>query len=49
MYFGQLILKVANIRLETVGGPHLNGKEVMVALLEFLTERVLSEKNEAVD
>ena len=43
-YFGQLILKVANVRLETVGRPHLNREEVMIALLELLTVRVLSEK-----
>ena len=54
MYLGQLILKVANIYLETIGGPHLNGEEVMVILLELLTKKVLSEKqlgeiSEAVD
>jgi len=43
VYFGQLILKVANVRLETVGGPHLNG-EVIVVLLELLTGRILGEK-----
>jgi len=44
VYFVQLILKVANVRLETIEGPRLNGEEVMVALLELLTGRVLSEK-----
>jgi len=44
MYFGQLILKVANVCLETVGGPHFNGEEVIIILLELLTGRVLSEK-----
>ena len=44
VYFGQLILKVANVRLETVRESHLNRKKVIVALLELLTGRVLSEK-----
>jgi len=44
LYFDQLILKIANVRLETVGGSHLHGEEVMVTLLELLIERVLSEK-----
>jgi len=49
-----MILKVANVRLEIVRGPHLNGEEVMVVLLELLTVRVLGEKqlgeiSEAVD
>ena len=44
VYFGQLILKVSNVRLKTVGGSHLNGEEVMVPLLELLTGRVLSKR-----
>ena len=44
MYFGQLILNEVNVHLEVVEGPHLNGEEVMVALLELLMRRVLSEK-----
>jgi len=36
--------KSSQCRLETVGGSHLNGEEVMIALLELLTESVLSEK-----
>ena len=30
VYFGQLTLEVANIRLETAGGSHLDGEEVVV-------------------
>jgi len=44
VYFGQLILKVTNICLEAIRGPHLNGEEVVVVLLEFLTGRLLSKK-----
>jgi len=44
MYFSQLILKVTNVRLETIRKPHLNGEEVMIVLLELLMGRVLSEK-----
>ena len=42
--FGQLILKIVDIRLETVGGSHLDGEEVMVILLELLVVGVLSDK-----
>jgi len=41
---GQLILKVTNICLEAIGGPHLNGEEVVVVLFELLTEKLLSKK-----
>jgi len=44
VYLAQLILKVANIHLEAIEGPYLNREEVMVALLELLMGRVLSEK-----
>ena len=44
MYLGKLILELANIRLETIGGPHFNKEEVMIVLFELLTVRVLSEK-----
>ena len=44
MYFDQLIMKVDNIHLEVVEGPHLNEEEVMFALLELLVGRVLSEE-----
>ena len=44
MYFDQLISKIANVYLETVGGPHLNGEEVMFILLKLLTGRILGEK-----
>jgi len=37
-------LKVANVRLEAIGGSHLDGEEMMVVLIELLAERVLSEK-----
>ena len=37
-------LKLANIRLEVVRGPHLDGEEVMVIMLELLAEGVLSEE-----
>ena len=54
LYFGQLILEVADVCFETVGGPLFDGKEVMIVLLEILTGGVLSEKqpgeiSEAVD
>ena len=39
-----MILKVTNVRLEAVGGPHLDGGEVMIVLLEFMVRRVLSEE-----
>jgi len=39
-----MILKVTNICLEAIRGPHLNGEEVVVILLEHLTERLLSKK-----
>ena len=44
MYFGQLILKVANVRLEAVEGPLLDREEVMVVLFELLTGKVLSKE-----
>jgi len=37
-------LEVANIRLETFGGSHLDEEEVVVVLLELLTGRVLREE-----
>ena len=43
MYFCQPTLEAANVRLETVGGPHLDGEEVVVVLLELLAGRVLRE------
>ena len=54
MYFSQLILEVANVRLETIREAHFNREEVMVSLLELLMGRVLGEKqcreiSEAVD
>jgi len=36
VYFGLLALEEANVHLETVGGSHINEKEVMVILLELL-------------
>jgi len=36
VYFGWLILKVANVRLETVGRSHLDREKMMVVLLELL-------------
>jgi len=44
VYFDQLILKIANVRLETVEWPHLNREEMMIALFELLMGRVLSKK-----
>ena len=35
VYFGQLILKEANVRLETVRWSNLEGEEVVVGLLEL--------------
>ena len=40
MYLGYLILEVANVCFEVVGGFHLDGEEVMVVLLELLAGRV---------
>jgi len=37
-------MKVINACLEAIRGPHLDGDEVMVVLLELLMRRVLSEK-----
>ena len=39
-----MILKVTNICLEAIRGPHLNGEEVVVILLELLTEKLFSKK-----
>ena len=44
VYLGQLILKVANVCLEAIGGPHLDGEEMMVILLELLAGGILSEE-----
>ena len=44
VHFGQLILEEANVRLETVGGSHLDEKEVVIVLLELRAKRVLREK-----
>ena len=41
VHFGQLTLKMANIRLETVGRSHLDGKEAVIILLEHLEGGVL--------
>jgi len=38
-------LKVANVRLEVVGGPHFDGEKVMVVLHKLLAGGVLSEDN----
>jgi len=35
VYFGQLILEEANVRLEIVEWSHLDGEEVVVFLLEL--------------
>jgi len=37
-------LEVANIHLETAGGSHLDGEEVMVVLLDLLVRGVLREE-----
>jgi len=37
-------LKVANVYLEAIRAPHLDGEEVIVVLLELLIGRVLSEE-----
>ena len=44
MYLSLLILKVTNVHLEVVGGPHLDREEVMVILLEFLDGGILSDE-----
>ena len=41
MHLGQLTVEVDDVRLETVGGSHLDEKEVMVVLLELLARGVL--------
>ena len=43
--FGKLALKVADVRLETVTLPHLDGEEVIVVLLGLPTRSVLSEES----
>ena len=37
-------MKIANLRLETVGWSHLDGENVMVVLLEFLVGGILNKK-----
>jgi len=37
-------MKIANVRLETVGWSHLDGEKVMVVLLEFLVGGILNKK-----
>jgi len=44
VHFGKVILKVANVSLEAIGGPHLDAEDGMVVLLKLLVGRVLSEK-----
>ena len=44
VYFGWLILKVTNVRLEAVRGSHLDGEEMVVVLLKLLTGGVLGEE-----
>jgi len=39
-----LILKVTNVRLETIRGPHCNGEEMIVILLELLMGGVFREE-----
>jgi len=41
VHLGQLTLEVADVRFETVGGSHLDGKKVVIVLLELLTGGVL--------
>jgi len=42
---GKLALKVTDIRLEAITLPHLNTKEVMVVLLDFLARNILSDEH----
>ena len=44
VYFDRLTLKEVDVRLETAGESHLDGKEVVIVLLELLTGRVLRGK-----
>ena len=44
MHFGQLTLEEADICFETVGGSHLDRKEVVVVLLELLVGGVLRQE-----
>ena len=43
--FGKLTMKVADVGLEAIIMPHLNGEEVMVILLGLLAGEVLSEEH----
>ena len=43
--FGKLALEVADVELEVVTLPHLDGKEVVVVLLGLLTGGVWSEEH----
>jgi len=36
VYFAQLTMEIVNVRLETVGGSHLDREDVVVVLLELL-------------
>ena len=49
MYFGYLTLKVTNVRLETIGGSHLDEEEVVVVLLGVLREEQLDKIFEVVN
>ena len=40
-HLGQLTLKVADVCLETVRMPHLDGKKVVVVLLEHPNRRII--------
>ena len=44
VYFDRLTLKEVDVRLETAGESHLDGKEVVIVLLELLTGKVLREE-----
>ena len=44
MYRSYLTLEVANVHLKTIEGSHLDGKKVVVILLELLVEGVLREE-----
>jgi len=44
VHFGQLALEEVDVRLETVVGSHLDGKEVVVVLLECQAGGVLREE-----
>ena len=49
VHLGQLTLEVVNVRLETIEGSHLDGREAVVVLLELLKGEKYCERNNLKD